>query len=1023
MSLKALCDAAIAGCLVGERGQKQQQRQQRAVLESMFQSPAPALEEAPAVQELRRAAQVFVREHAHLLDSGTVSNAASVKREKRPVCESILRDAEATEALKAEWRQILQRTYTVSAKDVVAKPFLGRVEAIDQKPQPNVMSFDSDDDDKNNHNNSNQNNTNGDDDDGDMVWEALQLNEKPSCGNAAEFIASCFREWEEARRIVEGERAKEFLRALHEVVDTGLDAVIIDGNWDFWEASLASCVAQDTASLEAVAVVDLLYARCAPRHKVLLIECISERIERAEEDVAGAKENYLQLLSRLLLHTPEDIVPFMDDEILHLLLCGMRVVVNHIDFFNTVDPQARWLKGLMVRPSVLRDIVLLPATEPEVVSKIARAMPAPHAVGLILTMLPLWVQQLHDSRTFTQLFDGIVEAVVKERISPEAVEDALACIGRCIRGITLERRYAHFRKVCDAITLSRHSEAKESVLRLLRLLLRFALPSAHESDVKYRLPATHLKSLEKGLLKKSENWSKTNAASQEMIGKFWRELLRWYAADLPKVVAHVVKTVCRHEKRPGMPWDEGHLVAVSQSIPLWRGLEEVLEDKQRASSLDYVALINHICADDMKSSDQLSRQESQRIGMWCMLMRWCTNAHARRGLFRATTKALRSLTKDNSITDNTLLAIPVEEFGTLFCMPQALTPGEMKRQRRLVVLLSIRLWIAALSSPVETPIPAQLDVIGMILQQLRASWVDFNASDMASREPLGEESLLILLCVYALSKLTRVGGSSPTYEHQLQSALQQLLSERRGFDPITQLLRYLTTGVDCDRLAPVLANRFEAACEPPIVSGVEKCERSLLLEVEDKGLGALERLLGKRTGKGEKRKENAGEKGEERNLRSVLLLLLQLHAGDASRAALVFNAYPTLKWGAYSRCTELAVGIVQHLLDSHPQVEDVLRCRGVDVYYLSLLCVCQWLRDPINSADLASASIEKFMLLGQAAWERIVAESLYTYVKARCEEVTETDGLASSRSESGVFPVSLFLALCLTKAFALVEGV
>lgn len=504
-----------------------------------------------------------------------------------------------------------------------------------------------------------------------------------------------------------------------------------------------------------------------------------------------------------------------------------------------------------------------------------------------------------------------------------------------------------------------------------------------------------------------------SAASQSAIDNFWWELLRWYAADLSRVVHRVIWATCQPEKPVGLPWCGDHLVAMSYSILTWRELDGVLRDGERANSFDYAALLNSICAGGVRDFFPLQQQQQQQCSVrlgpdaWWLLMRWCTNAWARRGLFFATTALIRSLTEDNEGNEEErLLPIPLEEFDVLSHVPHSVPARELGRQRTLVLLLSVRLWIAALSPFSETSVVDELDVAKMLFRQLQAHWLDSNRSVRVSDQAFGEDSLLLLLCVCVMNKLTEVKRSNGHGDDcPLQEGIEQLLRARVGHDPVRHLLQFLTTGVGYSQLATVLTHRHElSAC----------------LDIEDERGASLPQSVGeKKLSTLRWHLDVKEEDGGTCHLTSVLWLLLQLHAGDVSHAATAFRAHPVSLWESYGRSAELAVGVVEHVLHAHPHVEELLRREGVDVYYLSLLCVGRWLRDPVRSPHIASISIDKFMLLGEAAWKCFVADSLVKYVMTLWEDWRDTDGSSCFLVGSDVFPVSFLFASCLTGAFNL----
>ncbi|RNC30418.1 hypothetical protein TcCL_Unassigned07067, partial [Trypanosoma cruzi] len=227
--------------------------------------------------------------------------------------------------------------------------------------------------------------------------------------DARGFLETCVREWVEEGLPIEKGKPGAFVRALREVIDTELDSIVFDDHWEAWVSSLLMCVelrtkSSSSTSWEVLRLVELIYSRCTPQRKLLLLDFIAEEIQQPFEGVPILKDFLLQLFHRVLLCTAENIVGFMDDEIAQLVLKGLRVIADHLASFDTMDPQARWLKHILVRPSLVRDIASLPSREPELINKLTAAMPAPHAVGLMLIMLPLWMKEPGDEWTSTRIF-------------------------------------------------------------------------------------------------------------------------------------------------------------------------------------------------------------------------------------------------------------------------------------------------------------------------------------------------------------------------------------------------------------------------------------------------------------------------------------------------------------------------------------------------------------------------------------------------------------------------------------------
>ncbi|RNE98953.1 hypothetical protein TraAM80_08485 [Trypanosoma rangeli] len=1002
-SLKAVCEA-IFTISVSEGAEKlphknraeKESTEVKRGLELLFSPGNSVLHGVPAVKGLREAVRLFVRKHAQLLNATTGNAVAGATNAPLALRDAILRSNEAMAEIREEWKQILERMYTVAEEqDSVTPP--GNTLAADATPLCNVLRIETSHDES---------------------WEELPWEGKLSCDDARALLDACMREWVEQGRPLNNEKVEAFVRALRAVVETDPESTIFDVSWDFWMSSLLLCVELQGTSCETITLVELIYSRCTSRRKLALLDAIAAKLRRPVKGFSAHQCILLKLFHRLLLCTSENIVTFMDEEIAQLLLQGLHVVVEHLESFSAMDSQARWLKQLLVRSSLVRDITLLLGREPGLIRKLAVAMPEPHAVGLMLTMLPLWVREPGDACTFTLIFEKLVDALLSNHVRGDLVEDALVCVDRCVRGLGVEKRHEQFGKVsCFLISLE-YSEVQDSLGRLLRLLLCFAVPSTYGSDCRYRLPPTHLRCLEDKLLRQSEHWTKRTAAHHTVVGYFWWGVLRWHAAELPKVVARAVRAVCRYEKRVGSPWDEGHLVAISYSVPSWRSLEKVLEDERRSGHLNYRNLLLHICAGAPRITSGPQQPPQPPVSLcpttlW-LLMRWCTNACARRGLFLATTEVLRSFASDRDIAGGNLLAIPVEEFDALLHTPHVISAQELGRRRMLAAMLSVRLWIATLPPLCPTPGVTELDITGMVARQLQTYWVDYNGEVPMPNEPFGEDSLLLLLCVLCLNRLAGAAKAGDcSHEHVLQETLKKLLEERRGHDPVWQLLYFLETGIVLDHLAAVLVHRFGVAHEVPVHTGAEKYVTSDLPFVGANELYALKELLALR--------EEDPEK--EKRLLSVLQLLLQMHGGDVSRAAVAVKAHSLPQWEAYGRCAELAVGVVEHLLTSFPHLEERMHCEGVDVYYLCLLCIQRWLRDPLKLPELARASIDKFMRLGQTAWEGLVSDCLGRHIETLWDAFFEVDGLSSLCAESVILPVSLFWASCLAASFSLNKDV
>ncbi|KAH9599738.1 hypothetical protein LSM04_003188 [Trypanosoma melophagium] len=1093
-SLKSICDELLRGCTSSSSNSSNNDddklQQQRTLLESLFKSHNSVLSGVPTSIALRHTVELFVKEHADRMQLSSDMEALAAKEiDSSTVCDLLLRYKVPLESLKAEWKGVLEETFTKSSND-------------SRSSECDVLCLDSEN---------------------DTAWEVLQLGEETLCNShvnkntSRDILSTCVREWAVTKQddmdnnnnnnnnnnshtedfsngvqsCVLKNNGHEILQAVREVLNTDLDTNVLDENYEFWIAVLLTYVEKDTTSLEAVSVVEMLYMHCTAQEKLYLVESIRKRIQHFSDNTVVLRDIFLKLLHQLLLRTPDDIIAFTDEEILELFLQSLRVIVNHITLFNAIDTQAQWLRGLLVRPSLVCHIVSLPNSMPEIIDKlIADTTLTPHVIALIVIMLPLWMgNDGIKSKSVITIFEGIVNAILHDRIAKEMLTDLMICIGRCVHGISLEKRSEYVNIICDAVVCRMNESvvavfAAECVPRILELLLRFACPSSHFSDEMYRLPLINLKYIEHNLLRRSEKWSKVNNVRKGIIRMFWCVLLRWYGADLPKVVARIVKSLCRRDRQNSknfnisdnsnsnsnsntVLWDEKHLVAMSYTTSLWREVEELLESEERGiCSLNYVALLYHICSgrdikifaeyqlqEEKKEEEMVSflplvppiqeqheeenREEVQqgqsqlsRMSItWWMLMRWCTNPYARRGLFLATTESLRSLVDNdyNAIVDNVILTMPVEEFDTLIHMPHTISQEKVHKQRKIALLLSIRLWIASLSSLTEPEVPMtyKINLTDMLHHQIRNYWVDYNSSSrngMLFKYPFGDDSLLVLLCVCSMEKLTEKGCSHFMDKSELQETLEQLVQYRYGFDPVEQVVKYLITGIGSEYLTSILTKRFEAMCDIFISSDLRKNKQGFFLPspVTEGDLHTLNSLIKL---KEETETTTVTDDTKDVSLRNILFLLLELHGGSVFQAASHFRSYPVSKWEGYGRCTELAMGVVQHLITTWPHIERILQSAGVDVYYISLLCVSKWLRDPpVTSVDLAMKSIEMFMRLGQRKWECIVAESLYTHLMGIWKQLREPEELSSSWTESGVFPVSLLWASCLTKLFVLSEG-
>ncbi|EAN79706.1 hypothetical protein, conserved [Trypanosoma brucei brucei TREU927] len=868
--------------------------------------------------------------------------------------------------------------------------------------------------------------------------------------DAHEFIDACLNGWLKDGHLVPGEKRNAFVSALRVVSDADSDVVVSDSHWDFWRGSLLACLEQPTIAWEAAdLIVAFLCSRCSSTQKLLLVESVTRMLRQySQQNESGrSPEVLLHLLHKLVLRLAGDIDLLLDDELGGLFHHVIESVIEHITYFGAVDPQGQWLKELLVRPALTRHVIRLPETQHALVSKLLDAFPTTHAVGLTLVMLPLWVQKHNTKGIFASLLSCVVNGVMTGTVRRDMVGDALVCIRRCARGLHYSRRYEYVNQICNILASSGSDTRVEDkncgndrrLWRLgLPLLLVFSVPSGHDCDKGYRLLPGQLRQLEKCLLRRTELWSEESPEDREIISSFWCEMLHWYAVQLRKVVKRVVKTVGSGVSRSAVPWDERHLVSISTVTPAWRELENILTNRGRHQPPDYTTVLQCMCSHSvLATSPQYFLQQNVQVPqrdryallntkheIWWLLMRWCSSAPLRHELFLATGRVLKLLTNSESTINETLLIVPVEELEGEVQVLHTIPTEEMEKRRRIALFQSIRLWIAALTPPVDTTPLTRWDVAGAFLQQIKRHWIDREQGDTSARLSFGDDSLLLLLCVYTIGTLTgAVLNGSGTHPPDLDNALRRILLDRRGFDPVQQLLLYLTTCADCSGLTDILAHRFDAVSEP--LWRVEEYRNAKpTVSCSPLPVGQKElHLFKKHVGESLDQSYCASDGYYSSGMEQVLMLILQLHEGNIASAAASLGSFPLSTWEAYGGVKELSARIVESIRETHPHMEGLLRLHGVDLYYLSLLCTSRWLRDPWRAADVARTSVDIFVRRGWKAWENTVAESLCAYITMIHEQFQRHQSLLLCPwEETAVFPVSYFWASCITNKFTLVRS-
>ncbi|KAG8343366.1 hypothetical protein TRVL_05808 [Trypanosoma vivax] len=974
---------------------------------------------------LRRSVESFVRQRLEHMDVPSLVDESAVQR----TVESLLVDetddgARALDSLRDEWRQILANTLSSEASagmevtpPIVATPLLldshehtsQVLETLNSDLSPssvNVLRFDCE---------------------SDFSFDIHSHETGPDAlTEAHDTIDACLQEWVKGKRPLNQKKRASFLRALRTLLETDVDVPIFDGNWDFWQSTLFLCMEHTETAWSCIDLIySLLYDRLTARQKFVLIEAVSRELGQprggtTKAESEATEENLLHLLHKLLLKVESDTDISLEEGVSELLPSVVGVVVDHVTFFDRIDPRAQWFKAILVHPAMVPSIVALPRTFPDIFRKMQAALPATHVMSLLLSMMPLCAKEHGDAADFLNIFSQLLCLIISGKVLDDMAEDALRCVERCICRMQSLVRLEHFRYVLGAFDGDSEGVMCDisSVSIVLKLLLVLVCPYSYEVNKGFRLPPKEVKMLEKALVKRTEIWYTKFTGAQALIDAFWWKLLHWYATDLPKVVRRVVRSVTQGSKRAYALWGEGHLVAISTVLPMWPSVAEVLDADSVAETLNYTAVLNSMrCCDTVSALQEQCAPIDQKPALWRLLMKWCTNIHARRGLFLATGEAMRQLEGGEEAEDTTLLVLSMEELETMTLMPHTVPEQRAEQVNMLASLQTIRLWIASLSPSRETVATSALNTSDMLAKQLNSHWLWTTEKENQPRPPFGDDSLALLLSVGVAEVLT----SAPCARvvDPIQEVVRNLLVERSGTDPVWQLGHFLTCRVgDGPALADALAHRFDALSEPsPRANGechITPGPDSNSVQIDQEHIDFLAGVIRE----SDPSNETDWDSKKLPLLEPVLQLLLWLHDRDTEAAASLLKAYPFALWNAYSRCEELALGVAQRVAHAHPHVERLLHIEGVDLYYTALLCVRRWLRDPSGSRDSARTSLLLFLRHGNEAWECSVANALYEHIQL-LHAAHGQYGEFSAWSESNLYPINPFWALCLTNTFAL----
>nr|CCC95353.1 unnamed protein product [Trypanosoma congolense IL3000] len=1024
-------------------------------LEPVLSLTSAPLHETNVLKALQRTVRTAVDQYQYLLSPGSCEGSeCTSKVVQRMLNTSAASGEKVFDILKSEWRHILSSTLigdktpvsTVGSRAVGSTTPAGVGVSELQEPNnrgasssahspmgANVLCFDCDGD--------------------------SSLDDFPLCGGrdardeARELIQRWLDDWSEEKRLVPEECRDAFVKALRVICEGDVDNDVFDSHWLFWSNSLVTCLVQPSISWDAVELLKTcLYDHLTMAQRILLVESITMRLRQLQprgECTADDEEVLLEVLHNFLLRIAGDSELLMDDELGSLLVCTMHTAVAHIGYFEANDPSAQWLEAFLRRPALARNVARLPETHPELVCKMLQVLPMTHAINLVLPMLPLWVKGLHDKSPLPLFYQRISDNILAGRVRQSMLEDALCCLRRSVCGLPPAKRQEYVDQIYET-HISGFVEKRKCgegykvdsgvVLLVMRLLLILAVPSGAESDGGFRLLPRQLREVERCLLKRADVWSNCCAADVELVNSFWCEMLYWYAGQLPNVVNHIIKATIIPDGGIGTLWNEKHLIAISTATPAWLEVERALANQRHTSNIDLSAVLHCMCSNIMGalpslyrlslnvSGEQGERRVWPRAGhnLWWLIMRWCTNATLRHHLLLATTEAIESLTSSERDVGSCLLADPVEEMEVDDYVMLDIPLWERERRRKVRLLQSIRLWIVSLCPTGDEATVGQReawDAGGALLRQIKQHWLHHNNLGLVARRPFGDDSLIVLLCTYMMSTLTSAAGrvTANRTDSKLRDALHQILLERRGIDPVQQILLYLTEGADCRGLAGILAHRFNAECDSLCDAEAHGTLRAADVPQsfpDEKELKLFKTYI--REFSSDVSHVSSDECSPA--LESVLLLILQLHEGNVVSSVSTFSAHPLSRWESYGNIKELSADVEEHIHHLYPNVRQLLRYQGVDLYYLTLLCIGRWLRDPWKAAELATYSMDVFVRLGRKVWEGLVAKSLYEYIMmVHRQSRQQESALRGPWVEVPVFPVSHFWTSCITNKFTLLR--
>lgn len=555
------------------------------------------------------------------------------------------------------------------------------------------------------------------------------------------------------------------------------------------------------------------------------------------------------------------------------------------------------------------------------------------------------------------------------------------------------------------------------------------------------------------------------------------------------------------------------LVCCTTHLALWLRIRPHLTRPGGRRIHDFGAVLDAMLLPELDCSSSSSGESSKHAcgpavstRACVLLQRWSTVPYMRAGLRRAAAARLAAnahpLFYESARVGDWPLLLPVEliagdrvdgEPSGRAPVPMELPPAAQQELSHAALYQLVGLLLGVAHAPLRgvgtsTDEGDEEPFVAAVLRQIEHQFLvpaAADAVDCDSGTPaaiaetaagFGDDSLLVLLCVAAVSVLTsveaegwlwRCSSSTCDAEHrqgQLR-ALRTLCAARRGVDPVYFLVRFLTSGgKGKKRLEPILLRGFAADLRVETVIDV-----GAFVDGEDYPRPArtprclpdahanpaarpsaneeatIQELLMTAFGnEAAVRYTKMMESSTAAALRETISLVRESYnSADLAEIARVLQRRSLEEWLTFADTASCAEAVTQRILASAVRLEglmlaDVLAECGVDLHFLSCVCVSSWLRaPPLEACDAAGtgsngngevlrASLKGFVKRGLDAWLDLVASSLSAFIvstlQRQDEAVPNTAAVAQLPVSSlALFPSSAFVSL-IVRTFTLGKG-